>query len=469
MDRFWWSAAAGPDAERDDWWDHRHADNTGDLHLHRALHIDDRAHRLSDRHHHGRGRGALANVGVAASAPATIAIGTPFAFTISVSNAGPAAATNVVLQDTLPEGASFVSATTSSGSCTHANGLVRCTLGTLAGGGTATISVTVNPTIAGAHQNSAVVSADQGYLVATNNTAVTTASTPPTVTPCTTVCFSGPTGYIAGDFDLSLEPKKATSTRTATSTWFTGRSTYTIGILLNNGVGGFGPHTTMTIPGSPDGGAVADFDNDDHLDDRRVGRGGRGVAAARQWPRRFRRACHYSAGERLGHRGNRRLQSRRQRRPGARKQRPRRRSSRSGSATGTARSSRRPTFGSTTTNSAVLVDDFNNDGNPDLAAHDDGVGLMIVLGSGVSGFQPPTSIPLLGASGVIKVGDLTGDGFADLIVGIVSPTENVLRLFVGNGGDGSRRQPSMGGERGRRVPGRRRSRQRWRHRSGVAA
>ena len=70
------------------------------------------------------GAAALANVGIVASAPATIAIGTPFAFTISVSNAGPAAATNVVLDDTLPEGVTFVSATTSSGSCTHTNGIV---------------------------------------------------------------------------------------------------------------------------------------------------------------------------------------------------------------------------------------------------------------------------------------------------------------------------------------------------------
>ena len=103
------------------------------------------------------------------------------------------------------------------------------------------------------------------------------------------------------------------------------------------------------------------------------------------------------------------------------------------------------TFGSTTTQSAVLVDDFNNDGNPDLAAHNDGVGLMIVLGNGASGFQPPTSIALLGASGVIKVGDLTGDGFADLIVGIVSPTENVLRLYVGNGSGGFTPSTNMGG------------------------
>ena len=36
----------------------------------------------------------------------------------------------------------------------------------------------------------------------------------------------------------------------------------TVGILLGNGAGGFGAPTTLTIPGAPDAGAVADFDND---------------------------------------------------------------------------------------------------------------------------------------------------------------------------------------------------------------
>ena len=49
--------------------------------------------------------GADANVGVAATGPgAPVAIGTPFAYTLNVSNAGPAAASNVRLTDTLPEG-----------------------------------------------------------------------------------------------------------------------------------------------------------------------------------------------------------------------------------------------------------------------------------------------------------------------------------------------------------------------------
>ena len=62
--------------------------------------------------------------------------------------------------------------------------------------------------VAGAHQNTAVVSADQADPVATNNTAVATASTAPTVAPCTTVCFSGPTSFLAGDFDLEFGAEK---------------------------------------------------------------------------------------------------------------------------------------------------------------------------------------------------------------------------------------------------------------------
>ena len=151
------------------------------------------------------GVGAAANVGVLAVGPTDpVAIGTPFAFTISVNNAGPAAATNVQLTDTLPPGTQFVSATTTAGVCQHTNGRLLCSLGTLNSGNTATIVLTVRPTIAGAHTNQAVISADQADPVATNNSAVSTTSTAVTVTPCTTVCFSGPTSYLASNVGTAV-------------------------------------------------------------------------------------------------------------------------------------------------------------------------------------------------------------------------------------------------------------------------
>ena len=154
--------------------------------------------------------GAAANVGIVSSAPATpVSIGTPFAFTLNVSNAGPATASNVRVTDTLPEGTTFVSATTNAGSCTHANGTVTCALGTLGSGTSATIVVNVRPNVGGTHTNQAVVSADEADPIA-NNTAVSTASTSttPTVTPCTTVCFSGPTPYLASPVGLNFGAEK---------------------------------------------------------------------------------------------------------------------------------------------------------------------------------------------------------------------------------------------------------------------
>ena len=94
------------------------------------------------------------------------------------------------------------------------------------------------------------------------------------------------------------------------------------------------------------------------------------------------------------------------------------------------------TIGTTTTASGMITDDFNNDGNPDLATHvvDS---LTIILGNGASGFQAPTTVSVPNISGFAKVGDLTGDGFPDLLVGTVPPAAaEDVRIYVGNGTGG---------------------------------
>ena len=80
-------------------------------------------------------------------------------FTITVSNAGPATAANVQVQDTLPAGLSFVSAVPTSGSCSGTTTVV-CNIGTLNNGGSASVTLTVLITQAGSYTNTATASSD---------------------------------------------------------------------------------------------------------------------------------------------------------------------------------------------------------------------------------------------------------------------------------------------------------------------
>jgi uncharacterized repeat protein (TIGR01451 family) len=69
--------------------------------------------------------------------PDPVATGAPLTYSIKVANAGPDAATNVVVTDNLPQGVSFVSAESTQGSCAAVADKkkaqkVNCALGTLA-------------------------------------------------------------------------------------------------------------------------------------------------------------------------------------------------------------------------------------------------------------------------------------------------------------------------------------------------
>ena len=377
--------------------------------------------------------GADANVGVAATGPgAPVAIGTPFAYTLNVSNAGPAAASNVRLTDTLPEGTQFVSATTTAGTCQHANGTLLCNLGTLGSGAAATIVLNVRPTIGGPHTNTAVVSADQADPVATNNAAVSTA-TSAGVTPCTTVCFSGPTSYIAGPTDPEFGGEKGDFNGDGfVDLIFGPAGVNTVGIMLANGAGGFGLPSLIPIPGTPNGAAVADYNNDGHQDvvissERTAeawvllgnGLGQFGAPAIVALPTEPQNVVAAD----FNRDGNVDLALAGDTGPLV--------MILHGNGNGTFQPT--TTIGTTTTFSTVVTDDVNNDTNPDLVVHQEEVGLVIILGNGAAGFQPPTTIPITDISGVIKTGDLTGDGFADLILGSVPPTGAELHLYVGDG------------------------------------
>ena len=84
--------------------------------------------------------------------------GSNLVYTFVVTNEGPDAAPDVVFTDPIPAGTSFVSASTTTGSCTNANGEVTCALGTLADNATATITITLAMQTSGNITNTATVS-----------------------------------------------------------------------------------------------------------------------------------------------------------------------------------------------------------------------------------------------------------------------------------------------------------------------
>lgn len=118
---------------------------------------------------------ATANLsGTKADAPDPVGVGQPLTYTVTVSNAGPDPATGVTLVDTLPAGVTFVSVSPSQGSCAGAS-TVNCTLGNLASGSNATVTLRVTPNAPGAISNRADVTANEDDPDTLDNT--TTATT----------------------------------------------------------------------------------------------------------------------------------------------------------------------------------------------------------------------------------------------------------------------------------------------------
>jgi uncharacterized repeat protein (TIGR01451 family) len=90
-----------------------------------------------------------ADVAVTSSAtPSPVAAGTRLTYTITVTNFGPNVATDVTLSDALPAATTFASVATSQGAATPLPegtvGIVTCSLGTIAIGSSANITLTVN-------------------------------------------------------------------------------------------------------------------------------------------------------------------------------------------------------------------------------------------------------------------------------------------------------------------------------------
>jgi uncharacterized repeat protein (TIGR01451 family) len=86
------------------------------------------------------------------AAAQTVTVGAQFDYTITARNRGPGAADSVVVTDTPSANETLISATPSQGTCTPSVP-VRCDLGALAAGASATVTVTVRADAAGPLRN----------------------------------------------------------------------------------------------------------------------------------------------------------------------------------------------------------------------------------------------------------------------------------------------------------------------------
>lgn len=91
-------------------------------------------------------------------------------YTATVNNFGTQTATGVGLSDTLPVGVNFVSAIASQGYC-NGTAAISCALGDLASGASATVQITVIPTITGTLNNDVDVTSTEADVNTVNNTA----------------------------------------------------------------------------------------------------------------------------------------------------------------------------------------------------------------------------------------------------------------------------------------------------------
>lgn len=104
-------------------------------------------------------------------APDPVFVGQNLVYTVTVTNNGSSSASSVSVTDTLPGSVTFVSATSSQGSCSPSAGTVTCTIGTMANAAVVTITITVTPTATGTISNSASVSSTTNDPVPGNNSA----------------------------------------------------------------------------------------------------------------------------------------------------------------------------------------------------------------------------------------------------------------------------------------------------------
>jgi uncharacterized repeat protein (TIGR01451 family) len=156
---------------------------------------------------------------VKTAAPNPVTEGTALTYTLTVTNNGPASATNVTTTDTLPSVVTYLSSTATQGTCSEAGGTVTCQLGTILSAGTATVTILTLPGAPGVVSNTATVSADQTDSVPANNSSTQTET------------ITAPTNITLQSFSAHMGPDKNGANR-AILTWKTSGEAHNLGFNI---------------------------------------------------------------------------------------------------------------------------------------------------------------------------------------------------------------------------------------------
>jgi uncharacterized repeat protein (TIGR01451 family) len=192
--------------------------------------------------------GLYADLSISAQgSPTTAQQGQLITYSLTVVNSGPSTATDVTLTDAIPPGTTFVSASSSAGTCGTPDGTVTCTIGDLPLGASVsvTIAVAVLDMAGGSITNSPAVSGSTiDANLANNSATVTTMVAPSTcnygVTP-TSQAFTA----AAGTGSVSVTSSGCTWTATSNAPWIsitsgssgTGNGTVNYSVTANTETG----------------------------------------------------------------------------------------------------------------------------------------------------------------------------------------------------------------------------------------
>lgn len=151
----------------------------------------------------------------------------PFSYEIEVVNTGPEPATGVQLLDQVPPEMVFVSVSNSQGTATFAEGSLACDLGTIIGGSSARVRLTVRPDSVGIFTNRVIVSRAELEAFTGNNTSlVATVVGYPLISSSNISVLEGNSGLTPMVFSFKLsEP----SERTVSFDWSTSDGTAVAG------------------------------------------------------------------------------------------------------------------------------------------------------------------------------------------------------------------------------------------------